>query len=172
MLSENLTGGAPKFPSLAGRCRQRAFTMVELIVVIVLLGTLAGMAAPRFFDNDSFSHLRYRDEVATALRYAQRVAVATGCSVQVEISASTYILEQQPAAGGHCDASSPDFNVPVLLPTGEVMQGNAPSGTLLSPAQTIRFLPSGRTDLAGDIALDIGDRSVTVYAASGLVTTS
>ena len=45
---------------------QRAFTLIELILVIVLLGTLSAVAGPRFFDSRAFEERRYQDELATA----------------------------------------------------------------------------------------------------------
>ena len=58
------------------------FSMVELIVVILVLGILAAIAMPRFVDLDSFRARAAYDEVAGAVRYAQKLAVASGCEVQ------------------------------------------------------------------------------------------
>ncbi len=105
------------------------------------------------------------------MRYAQKVAVATGCPVQVDLGASAYGLNQQPAAAGHCDTGAGTFNTPVFLPTGEPAQGTAPSGLTLSPALTVRFDPQGRTDLASDQIIAIGTQQLSLSASSGLVTT-
>ena len=153
------------------RGSQRAFTLIELILVIVLLGTLSAVAGPRFFDGGAFEARRYQDELAAALRYAQKVAVASGCAVRVDIGATTYALNQQPASAGHCNAASGTFDVPVVLPTGEPMQGVAPASVTVSPAQTIVFDALGRTSLIADQTFVVGSRSILVRADSGLVTT-
>ncbi len=55
---------------------QRGFTLAELITVIVILGILAAVAAPRFFDRGMFDSRGFYDQVISTLRYAQKTAVA------------------------------------------------------------------------------------------------
>ena len=157
-------------PRCLRRGPQCAYTIIELILIIVLLGILGAVAGPRFFDNASFDARRYQDELASALRYAQKIAVASGCPVRADIGSGSYALYQQPAISGHCNTASPSFSLPVLLPTGEPMQGTAPSGIAVAPAQSIVFDPLGRTSLPTDLTLSVADRSVTIRAGSGLVT--
>ena len=54
----------------------RGFTLVELIIVIVLLGVLAVVAAPRIFNNADFYARGFHDETMALLRYAQKTAIA------------------------------------------------------------------------------------------------
>ena len=150
---------------------QRAFTLIELILVIVLLGTLSAVAGPRFFDNGAFEERRYSDELAAALRYAQKVAVASGCPVRIDIAATSYALNQQPVSAGHCNSASGTFDVPVMLPTGEHMQGVAPPSVTVSPSRSIVFDGLGRTDLTTDQSFAVGSRNILVRSDSGLVTT-
>ena len=37
------------------KCRQRGFTLIEIMVVVVIIGLLAGLVAPRYFDSVSKS---------------------------------------------------------------------------------------------------------------------
>ena len=154
----------------ARRC-QSGYTMVELIMVIVLIAILSSIAGPRFFSNSAFDERRYLDELASAIRYAQKVAVATGCPVRVTVTANSYLLGQQPESSGHCNTSSSDYSTPVLLPTGQTAAGNAPADTVLSNSATFLFDATGRTSLPGDVAMVIGSHTLTVRSASGLVTT-
>lgn len=138
------------------------------MVIVAILGAVAG---PRFFDNSAFDERAYLDELASSLRYAQKIAVASGCRVRVEITAGGYTLAQQATQAGHCDPTDAGFPLPVLLSTGQIMSGTAPSGVATSPALTLIYDAQGRTDLSANQSLAVGPRSIAIQAESGLVTT-
>lgn len=152
------------------RCPARGYTIVELVLVIAIIAILGAMVGPRFFDNAAFDERAYADELASSLRYAQKVAVASGCRVRAEISSGSYSLSQQSPSAGHCDATDTSFPVAVRLSTGELMNGSAPAGISTIPTVTIIFDALGRTNLAADQTLAIGARTVAIRADSGLVT--
>ena len=85
------------------RDKNRGVTLIELVTVILILGILFAMTAPRFFDLGIFEERGFYEEVASALRYAQKIAVGSGCAVRVSITASTYDLKQQAASGNRCN---------------------------------------------------------------------
>ena len=150
---------------------EQGFTIVELVVVIVILGVIGVVAGPRFFSTSEYDGRAYYDELATALRYGQKVAVATGCPVRATVGTSSYSLAQQSALSGHCNPSDSSFPVAVLLPSGEAVTGNAPSGVSVAPATTFVFDAEGRTSLGADLSLAVGTSSLIVEAGSGLVVT-
>ncbi|HTN29382.1 MAG TPA: type II secretion system protein [Pseudomonas sp.] len=71
---------------------QRGFTLVELILVMVVIGILAAVVGPRFFSRDVFDERIYFEQALAAVRYAQKVAVASGCSIQAEVDDTGYRL--------------------------------------------------------------------------------
>ena len=145
--------------------------MVELALVIVIIGVLGAIAGPRLFNNSTFDERAYYDELVTSIRYAQKVAVASGCRVQLDITATTYSLSQQALQAGHCDPADASFPVPVRLPSGEIMNGSAPGGITAAPAIIFVYEPLGRTNLAANQMLTVGSRTLTIQAESGLVVT-
>lgn len=69
--------------------RQSAFTIVELVVIILVIGILAVIALPRFFATSDFEARGYYDTVMNTLRYAQKTAIARRDVVYAKLDTST-----------------------------------------------------------------------------------
>ncbi len=149
----------------------RGYTLVELVTVIVILGILAAFAVPRFADHQVFEERGFYEEVVAALRYGQKIAVGSGCPVQVSIDASGYALAQQTMLANRCDPGDSSYAVPVLLPDGQAAAGSTPAGVTLGPVVTYEFDGLGQTDLGTDLTVSIGSWSLIVQAQSGYVLT-
>ncbi|CAG0939461.1 hypothetical protein GALLN_00636 [Gallionellaceae bacterium] len=77
----------------------RGFTLVELVTTIVILGILAAMVAPRFFERNAFESRGFYDQVISALRYAQKAAIAQNRFVCVDFPTSSSLkLTYDPVA--------------------------------------------------------------------------
>lgn len=148
---------------------ERGYTIVELVLVIVILGVIGVVAAPRFFTTSPYDERAYFDELASAMRYGQKLAVASGCNVRVAVSSGGYALTQQTALSGHCNPADSSYPVPVLLPSGDAVTGSAPAGVTTTPAVTFAYTALGQTTLAGNQDLSVGSRVLSIQADSGLV---
>ena len=147
--------------------RYQGFTLVELVACIVIIGVLAAVAGPRFFTTLPFQQRGYVDEVAGAVRYAQRVAIASDCSVAFTVDAAGYSAALQAGTGPVCPST--------LVPTRAdrtPLSGAPPAGVTVAPATTsFTFLGTGA--VSGGVApapIVVGSYTLTVVAGSGLVT--
>ena len=70
------------------------FSLIELIAVIILLGILGVVALGRFTGGDAFAARGFFDDTVGAVRFAQKLAISSGCQVRVITTASSYQLRQ------------------------------------------------------------------------------
>ncbi len=66
-------------------CDQRGVTLMELVVVILLLGILGAYVAPRV-NISSFREQGFFQQAHAAVRFAQKLAISSGCVTRVQIS--------------------------------------------------------------------------------------
>jgi MSHA pilin protein MshC len=99
------SGRISSLPCLPGRQqRARGFSLIELVLVLVVLGVLAVVAAPRIFNTGGFSARGFHDENLALLRYAQKMAVAQRRTVCVGFAANSATLRIASAASvSTCD---------------------------------------------------------------------
>ena len=154
------------------------FTLVELVAIIVIMGILPVVAAPRFMHLDAFEELGYFEEAIAATRYAQKLAVATGGDIRMRF----------------CDASDSfdisEWTGPVPCPTAitaaqlvarpghdEAFQSDAPGSVNVKNDLQFFFDRVGRpkassgaliTDPA-DLTIEIGSREIQIVPNTGLV---
>ncbi len=154
-----------------GRPHQSGFTLVELVVVLLLVGVLMAVGMPRFFNQLTFLEWGFSDEVGEALRFAQKLAIATGCDTQVAVNPGGYQLNQR------VNCRSGAFTAPVRLPGSDSAgyNGTAPGGVALS-VTTLYFDSLGRprSSASGNLlsaatGITIGSRSITVEPQTGYV---
>ena len=70
--------------------RQEAgFTIVELVAVMVIIGIIAAISAPRFVGVDAFDARGSYSTLTAALRYAQKTAIAQRRNVYANVNTST-----------------------------------------------------------------------------------
>jgi MSHA pilin protein MshC len=141
---------------------QRGFTLIELLACVVIVGILAAVAAPRFSTSQGFVARGYADEVTSSLRHARRIAIASGCIVQVTIDAAGYSGWQR----ANCNAAGP-WDQAVVRADGTALAGAAPAGVVASNAAVI-FLSDGAV-ASGAVNIAIDTLAITIDGVTGRV---
>lgn len=146
------------------------FTIVELIVVIVIAGILAAFVAPRWRGATGFEERGFRDQVAAALRYAQKSAIAARRTVCATFTTAPSTMSLAIAnAYGAADCSA---GVPLVGPDGQAytLTATAPAAFAAAPASLL-FDAAGRPNAAATFSFSglPGALDLTVEAETGYV---
>jgi prepilin-type N-terminal cleavage/methylation domain-containing protein len=156
---------------MSARPRRRAsgFTIVELVAVIAIVGILAALAAPLFLGSSPLAERGYADELASALRVARSVAVATSCDAEFSLNTGAYQVRQRAASGGGSATpclTAGAYVTPVRRTDGNTLSGTAPADVNVPINATFAF-SGGSGSISGGVApppLTVGAFTVSVSA--------
>ncbi len=150
--------------------RFSGFSLIELVVVVLLLSILSVFALGRLFSQNDFAAKGFFDDTVTAVRFAQKLAVSSGCAVQIAITASSYQLFQ----GTTC--TSGVYSNAVVNPANRgnlYLNNDMPTGFSLSPTGNITFNARGFIDSGTDTTITLSGGSTSfsfqVHGKTGLV---
>ena len=122
--------------------RAGGFTMVELVVVMVLIGVVAAIGVPRLMGDNTMAAAAFGDEVVSALRTAQKSAVARRRVVCATVGGTSVALSMSP------NSVQPNCTTPL---TAETYSTSASGVTATMTPSTLFFQPNGMitSDIAG-----------------------
>src|SRR5688500_2261054 len=135
-------------------------------MVLVILGVLGALVAPRMLATRNFASRGFYDEAQSVVRFAQKTAIAWRRPIVVCVSASEF------SAISNADCNAPTA---VLHPvSGAVPKSTAPDGVTLSPVGSFSFDGMDRPSASTTITLtsnNTGDpaRQILVAAETGYV---
>ncbi len=153
------------------------FSLVELVAVMVIVGVLSAIALPRFADTEPFAARGFYDEAAAAARYAQGLAIASGCATGVEFSAAAGTYRVLRYGGADCNDIGA-ATTPVTRPgSTDPFVGTAPAGVTIDADLSFHFDRIGRPRNGAGVPIDdpaalmvgIGGRDLRIAPATGMV---
>jgi len=107
--------------------RESGFTIVELVAVMVITGIIAAIAAPRFIGVDAFDARGSHGTLVSALRYAQKTAIAQRRNVFVNLNTATRVV---------CLGYTNDCSSAVIDPSTQAAYSKALSNNVTITAST------------------------------------
>lgn len=155
--------------------RSSGFSLLELIVVILIIGVLASVAAPRLLRDDSYTPAGYAEQVMALMRYAQQVAVAERREICVAYNATPparFELRRTvnfATPGSACNAASL-----VMLASSDPYVATVPNGVTAAvlPATGLRFNALGQASPAASVTVTVpglATYTISVVAETGYV---
>ncbi len=128
------------------------FTLVELIAILLMVGILAAVAMPRFFDRNTFDTRAFGDEAQATVRYAQKVAIAQNRAVFVNFNGGRLALCFDAACTSPVISPGPRKVVAVCANNATWMCEALPADVVITPAnQRFYFNALGRPFNIADV---------------------
>ena len=132
------------------------FTLVELITVMVILGVLAVIGSAKFFNNSTFKDTQYHQEILSAFRFAQKIAIASQCDVSITMTADSYSLTYS----GTCSGND------VKHPSGKGSYADTDISEI-NPVLTFIYNSQGAVTSTGVYSFTVGGHNITVEQVTG-----
>lgn len=148
---------------------QHGFTLVELIMTMVIIGILAVVVGPRFFDRNTFDTRGFYDQVKATLRYAQKAAIAKHRFVCVTFAANSVTLtyDATPPSAAHTAATCP--GAAFIGPDGSPYSVISTQASFAAVPSAFNFDPLGRPS-GGPFTISVsGATPITVEQETGYV---
>ena len=151
---------------------QSGFNMIELVIVMALVGILSAYALPQMTAATGMQDAAWHDSVQSALRFAQKGAVARRRLTCVAFTSTTITISTatvNPATSCDTTMTGPDGSM--VFATAS----NNSAATTVSTGSVIYFQPDGRaTDATGVTAISstismANASNIVVYGDTGYV---
>jgi MSHA pilin protein MshC len=142
--------------------RSRGYTLVELMVVLSVMGTLAAVAGVRTTDRTALQTRGFVEELRAMLRHSRAVAVAQQRDVCV-------LLMPTQAAAVYDRGAGCDTNQPVAMPGNQdAFVIAVPPGVALGGVTLVHFNPAGQPVPNLNQVITVGVQTLTVSRETGV----
>jgi MSHA pilin protein MshC len=155
--------------------QNNGFSMIELVVVILLLSIVAVFAFGNLSGQNNILARGFTDNMASAMRFAQKLAISSGCSVQVTVGNTAgntgYQLFQRAggcSTGAYAQAVPNPANRSVPFSNFDIPEGYSLSSNADIVFDARGVLVSG-TDFTYTVTNGTQSYGFTVYGGTGYV---
>ena len=107
------------------------YTLLELMAILIIVGILAAVLAPRFLGTSGFTGQTTADKLLAAARYAETLAQNQGVTTALTVGANSFSVTQNGVAVANPARPSTSFIVPL------------PAGVTITPQTTVNFARPG-----------------------------
>jgi MSHA pilin protein MshC len=149
--------------------RAMGFTLVELTTVIIVVGILGVMAGPKFFSTSTYQSQYFYNDVLSTLRYAQKLAVSTGCRIQANMTSTSITLTK--AASCTSGTFTLAIRDPALGSSSYVK--TAPGSVTISPSvnpiyyDSLGKCYSSATNTVTNATITVGSKAINIVGQTG-----
>ena len=136
----------------------RAFTLLELVLVLLLVSLVSLVAAPRLFSRDSISAFVAQERAISLIRQVQLARMQSNLTEGELETNSHYVLAILPQCLGSkaaCDASDPE-------PRGDRLKEQGLSFTSNAPLQQVKFDLLGNPPQAINIRINNSQTQICI----------
>ncbi len=129
-----------------GAAHRRAFTLVEMLVVLVVLGIMAALTAANLAPGQRGALQREATRLAGALEHASATAQWRSETLGVSAEGSLYRFWRRDGEGRWQVITSDEVLAPRALPDGMLARPQSYAGAAATAEAILPFRPSGRND--------------------------
>ncbi len=130
------------------------YTLLEVVVVLVVVGILAAVLAPRFIGTSGFTGQTTADKLLMAARYAETLAQNQGVATALTVGSTTFEVTQNGTPVPNPTLQSTDFVV------------SFPSGVTVTPSTTVTFVRGSGPSLAPTFTVAGRGPAIQVYVTA------
>ena len=149
---------------------QEGFSVFELIIVLSVVAIISGYVIARV-DLSSPGAAVFEEDMRSALRFAQKLAISSGCDVQVTISAASNSLalhyRQDVTSPASCLTATGSFTQPVINP--RTQQSYVIDSSVNVQTSTVFYFDGAGVPDNGAQSINVGGRLIQVEAKTGYV---